>query len=63
MKNSAKENYADKVLDFVDTLDETLTDKEKRNILSYAYKQKTKSITPATKSATAKKTTTAKKKK
>ena len=39
MKNDKKEEYSNKVIELVKSFDETLTDKDRRKILSYAYKK------------------------
>ena len=38
MKNSQKQELGEKVLEFIDGLDEKLTDKDKRKVLSVPYK-------------------------
>lgn len=58
MKDSQKEEYADKVIEFVKGLDSTLNEKETRRVISFAYKKYNKSLvvaTPAKKTSTKKK--------
>lgn len=44
MKDSVKEEYAQKTIDFVKSLDANISDTERRRVLSFAYKTFNKTL-------------------